>query len=157
VLDDATHAFLQAGTATIVGLVDRDGEPFATRGWGAEVLDGDPPRMRLLVGAGAFGSAGYRAGEDVRFAIAVTGGDVLTLQSVQVKGTAVALEEPTDDDLRRSEAYCDSFFAAVEATDNTDPALMQRLLPADLWVCTIEIAEVFDQTPGPKAGSRLLQ
>lgn len=154
-LDDATLAFLQAGTSTIVGLLDRDGEPFATRAWGAEVLDGDPPRMRVLVGAGAFATAGYRVGDDVRFAIAVTGGDVQTLQSVQVKGTAVALEEPTDDDLRRSEAYCEQFFGAVQATDDIDPALMQRLVPSDLWVCTIEIAEVYDQTPGPKAGSRL--
>ena len=155
-LDDATLAFLQAGSATIVGLVDHDGEPFATRAWGAEVLDGDPPRMRLLVGAGAFTTAGYHIGDDVRFAIAVTGGDVQTLQSVQVKGTAVSLEEPNDDDLRRSVAYCDDFFGAVQATDNIDPALMQRLVPADLWACTIEIDEVYDQTPGPKAGSRLV-
>lgn len=154
-LDDATHAFLEAGSATIVGLVDRDGEPFATRGWGSQLTAGDPPRLRLLVGAGAFAAAGYRAGEDMRVAIAVTGGDVLTLQSVQVKGTAVALEEANEEDRRRSVAYCEEFFAAVEATDNTPPALMQRLVPADLWACTIEIDDVYDQTPGPGAGARL--
>ncbi len=155
-LDDATRALLEAGSSTIVGLVDRDGQPFATRGWGSVVLDGDPPRLRVLVGAGAFASAGYHVGDDVDFAIAVTGADVTTLRSVQVKGTAVSLEEPTEDDRRRSIAFCEDFFGAVQATDYIDLALMQRLVPADLWACTIEIHEVYDQTPGPKAGERLV-
>ena len=154
-LDDATRALLEAGTSTVVGLVDAAGEPFATRGWGSLVLDGDPPRLRVLVGAGAFAAAGYGLGHDVRFAIAVTGADVRTLVSAQVKGTAVALEPPTDDDLARSAAFCDDFFGAVTATDNIDRALMARLVPADLWACTIELAEVYDQTPGPGAGARL--
>src|SRR5687768_7406530 len=106
-------------------------------------------RLRVLVGAGPFAAAGYRLGTDVRFAVAVTGAEVRTLVSVQVKGTAVSLEPVTDDDLRRSAAFCDDFFGAVEAADNVSRALMERLVPADLWACTVEIAEAYDQTPGP--------
>ncbi|MBA2279996.1 MAG: hypothetical protein M3527_00750 [Actinomycetota bacterium] len=154
-LDDDTRALLEAGSSTIVGLVDRAGEPFATRGWGSVVLDGEPLRLRVLVGAGAFAAAGYHPGAEARFAVAVTGAEVRTLVSVQVKGTAVALDEADDDDRRRTASFCEDFFGAVKATDNIDRALMERLVPADLWACTIEVDEVFDQTPGPRAGSRL--
>jgi hypothetical protein len=155
VLDDASRALLEAGSSTIVGLVDSAGDPFATRGWGSVVIDGDPIRLRVLVGAGAFAAAGYHLGTDVRFAVAVTGAEVRTLVSVQVKGTAISLELPTEEDLRRSVAFCDDFFGAVEDTDNVPPALMQRLVPSDLWACTVEVAEAYDQTPGPGAGGRL--
>ena len=151
-LDDDTKALLEAGSSTIVGLLTTSGEPFATRGWGSVIISDEPMRMRTLVGAGPFRAAGYRLHHDEPFAIAVTGADVLTLQSVQVKGTVVAVEAATEDDLHVSERFCDDFFQAVDRVDGVARHLMARLVPADLWACTIEVAEVFDQTPGPGAG-----
>jgi hypothetical protein len=155
VLDDATRALLESGSSTILGLVDRAGEPFATRGWGSVVLDGDPIRLRVLVGAAAFTAAGYHLGDDARFAVAVTGADVRTLVSVQVKGTAVSLEPSTGEDVHRSQRFCADFAEAVEEADNIDGTLVHRLLPVDLWACTVEVAEAYDQTPGPGAGRQL--
>ena len=153
VFDADLVEFLESGCSTIVGLVTVDGEPYATRGWGIEVLRGDPPRLRLLVGAGPMAAAGWGSGD--RFAIAVTGANVLTLRSVQVKGTAHGLEPTTDEDRARSQAFCEAFFADVQETDDVPRELMQRLVPADLLACTVEVAEVYDQTPGPAAGARL--
>ena len=153
VFDADLVEYLESGCSTIVGLVTVDGEPYATRGWGIEVLPGDPPRIRLLVGAGAMAAAGRRA--DDRFAIALTGADVRTLRSVQVKGTAHDLEPPTDADLGRSRSFCDAFFADVESTDAVPRVLMDRLVPSDVLACTVDVAEVYDQTPGPGAGARL--
>jgi hypothetical protein len=152
VLDDDTKALLEAGSSTIVGLVTTTGEPFATRGWGSVVVSDEPVRMRTLVGAGPLIAAGYDLGEPEPFAIAVTGADVQTLQSVQVKGRVVAVEPVTDDDLELSARFCDDFFEKVERVDGVGRHLMSRLVPSDLWACTVEVAEVYDQTPGPAAG-----
>ena len=151
VLDADLVEFLESGCSTIVGLVTADGEPYAPRGWAIEVLP--PNRLRLLVGAGAMAAAGR--GPDDTFAIAVTGADVRTLRSVQLKGTAHGLEPPTAADLDRSQRFCDAFFADVEAVDAVPPALMERLVPSDLLACTVDVAELYDQTPGPAAGARL--
>jgi hypothetical protein len=153
VFDADLVAFLESGCSTIVGLVTVGGAPYATRGWGIEVLGSEPPRIRLLVGAAAVAAAG-RTGAD-RFAIAVTGADVRTLRSVQLKGTAYGLEPVTDDDLEMSRRFCDAFFADVLEADDIPRSLMDRLVPTDMLACTVDVAEVYDQTPGPCAGARL--
>jgi hypothetical protein len=153
VFDDELKAFLESGCATIVGLVTRNGDPFATRGWGSEI-DAARATVRVLVGAGALAAAGRATGEEP-FAIALTGGHIVTLRSVQAKGTAVRVEPPTDADLARSARFCDEFFEAVHVTDGTDRALLERLLPADLLAVTVEVDELYDQTPGPRAGAPL--
>jgi hypothetical protein len=151
VFDADLVEFLESGCSTIVGLVTVDGEPYATRGWGTDVLPGG--QLRVLVGAGAMAAAGRGPGD--RFAIAVTGAHVLTLRSVQVKGTAHGLEPPTDADRARSRRFCEAFFADVQAGDDVPRELMERLVPTDLLACTVEVTEVYDQTPGPTAGARL--
>ena len=153
VLDADLVDFLESGCATIVGFVTADGAPFATRAWGTSVVGHDPPRLRVLLPAGAVAAAGRSASPT--FAIALTGGDVRTLRSVQVKGTAHDLVPPTAADLERSRAYCESFFGAVEEVDGTPRSRMARLAPADLVACAVDVDEVYDQTPGPGAGARL--
>ena len=153
VFDADLVEFLESGCSTIVGLVTPDGAPFATRGWGVEVIGNDPPRLRVLVGTAALAAAGRASGEP--FPIAVTGAHVLTLRSVQVKGTAHDLEPLTDADRARSERFCDAFFADVAATDGIERWLMDRLVPSDLLACTVDVVDLYDQTPGPTAGARL--
>ena len=153
VLDADLVEFLESGCATIVGFVTADGAPFATRAWGTAVVGSDPPRLRVLLPAGSLATADRASATD--FAIALTGGDVRTLRSVQVKGTARDLQPPTAADLDRSRAYCDAFFGAVEETDGTPRSRMDRLRPVDLVACTVDVDEVYDQTPGPGAGARM--
>lgn len=154
-IDADLSAFLESGCSTIVGTLTPSGEPYATRGWGTEVLSSDPLRVRVLVGAGAFAHVGRFPGDGATFSIAVTGADVRTLRSVQLKGTAHDLEAPTPADLERSGMFCDSFFADVEAVDGVHRALMERLVPTDLLAVTVEVAELYDQTPGPAAGTAI--
>ena len=72
----------------------RDGEPFADAGAGASMCStARPARVRLLVGAGDLARLGRRLGTTwPARAIAVTGADVRTLRSVQVKGTVDGVE-----------------------------------------------------------------
>jgi hypothetical protein len=152
VFDADLTAFLESGCATIVGLVTPSGEPFATRGWGMRVRRDGPPCVRLLVGAHALAEAG-RGGDP--FEIAITGGDVRTLRSVQVMGTARVVEPVTDEDRETSRRYIDDFFGDVHETDGSAVELLARLPPADLVACTVDVRDVYDQTPGPGAGGRL--
>ena len=152
-LDDAAVAFLVGGCALIVGTVSPDGEPFVTRGWGLTVdVGSEPLTARLLLAA-----------EDTRALelleaggrIEYTGTDVPTLRSLQVKGRSVRVEPATDDDRERAKRYADAFFEDVVSVDRHAPDALARLLPLDYVAVIVTIDEVFDQTPGPSAGTRV--
>jgi hypothetical protein len=155
VFDADLTRFIEAGTSTIVAVVAPGGAPYATRGWGTDVLPGEPPRVRLLVGAAAMAAVGRAPGDGASFAIALTSADVRTLRSVQLKGTAHDLEPATPEDLVRSKRFCVAFFRDILDVDGIAPELMQRLVPDDLLACTVDVTEGYDQTPGPGAGAPL--
>ena len=144
------HAsLLESGGSAVVGTVDGDLLPDATRAWGVRI---QADRLRVLLPAASTRSvANLRAGGP----LALTVTEVLSLRSVQVKGRAVLVEEPTPDDLERGERYRTEFFQAVHDADGSDVGALQRMVPDALVAveCTIESA--FDQTPGPDAGRRL--
>ena len=145
-------AFLESGCALIVATAGADGAPHASRGWGLDVLDPATGRIRLLLGADdpvvlAHAAAGG--------GIAVTGADVLTLRSAQAKGRVVAVEPVTADDRARSQRYCTAYHDAVAIVDDIPRHLMQRMVPVEMVRCDVQVEAVFDQTPGPGAGSEI--
>ena len=154
-IDEAMAAFLSSGCSFIVGALTPDGEPFATRGWGARVID-EGRRLRLSVATGDLCRLALGAGDAAASrAIAVTGADVLTLRSVQLKGEVEGVDSTDPRDLDEHRSFCDQFFAAVERSDGTDRRLMERLVPSDLTIVVVRVTQLFDQTPGPRAGRRL--
>ena len=147
-----TAAFLEGGCAWIVGTVSADGAPYASRGWGADVLDGPETRLRLILDADDAVTLGnLTPGAPV----ALTATDVPTLHSLQVKGRAMGIEPGTPADKALAARFCDAFFTDINETDGTDRALLERLVPAEYVACEVVIAELYDQTPGPKAGSKI--
>ena len=150
--DAVTAEFLEGGCALIVGTVGPDGEPYATRAWGVNLLARDLSVIRVLLDA-----TDGRALEDVRHdgRIAITAADVATLRSIQLKGHCSGVEPGTDEDRARANRYANAFFADVEGTDGVPRRLLERLLPFDFAVCTVVIDELYDQTPGPGAGGRI--
>jgi hypothetical protein len=149
VLEPATIALLEGGSALIVGTVDAAGMPHASRAWGL-VVHPDGERVRVLLG-----DDDERAVADLRGGgrIAITGADVRTLSSRQVKGRAVGFDEVSAADQARSAVYCDLFFEAVEEVDGTERAILERMRPAGLVACEVVLDCAFDQSPGPKAGA----
>jgi hypothetical protein len=143
---------LESGCAMLVGFITASGTPFASRGWGLQVLDGGT-RARVLVGSDEVARLGYPPGVEISTVVAVTGCNVLTLRSMQLKGPIVTIEPANDDDLERSATYCDAFFDDVAVVDSVPRYLMERLVPATKLACTFEIVEAYDQTPGPNAGA----
>ncbi len=152
VLDPETVAFLESGSALIVGTVSDDGVPRATRGHGLNVLRGDALRVRLLLdGDDPLTVEHARAGGR----IAITAASVPTLRSLQLKGRATAVEPATDADRDRAHQYSEEFFDDITRSDGTPRVLLERIRPGDYVAATVEVDEVFDQTPGPSAGAQL--
>jgi hypothetical protein len=147
-----TVRFLQSGCGLIVGTVDADGMPLASRGWGLDV-DAEGMWARLLLAAD---DPGLRQNLAATAPIAVTGASVRTLRSVQLKGSVRDVGPASDRDRARSRRYCDDFFGDIVAVDHAEREVIERLTPADLVVCRFAVDEVFDQTPGPAAGARLV-
>ena len=150
-IDPDIVELMESACALIVGTVDDDGLPDATRGWGVQVLDGGT-QVRLLLSASA----------DVTVAnlrstgrIALTATHFTTLHSVQVKGTALAVEEATDADRARFEIFCAGCVRALHEMDDTPEALIWRFMPSGVVACIMTADELFDQTPGPGAGKCL--
>jgi hypothetical protein len=149
VLDPDSITFLEGGCALIVGTVSPDGEPFVTRGWGLNILGGEPLTARLLLAA-----------EDTRALellgggaqIAYTATDVPTLRSMQLKGRCLVVEAATDEDRARAQRYADAFFGDILTVDRHAPEAVDRLLPCDYAASVVTVEQVFDQTPGPGAG-----
>ena len=151
-IDPALTAFLERGCAMVVGTVSADGEPHAQRGWGCSVVG--PTTVRLLLDSSdpvlvEHISAGGR--------IAVTSADVRNLRSVQLKGRVARVEPPAEDDLARCEQHNEELFTDIFETDFFPRRLSERMVPPGYVVAVVEVEELFDQTPGPGAGARVVE
>jgi predicted pyridoxine 5'-phosphate oxidase superfamily flavin-nucleotide-binding protein len=151
-IEPEVAALFEGPSALVVGTADAAARPEAVRAWGVEVT-GDA-QMRILLAADAAVTLANLAGNG---AIAVTATDVMTNQSIQVKGRAGATEPASDADLVRHSAYLDGFFRVVHESDGTPIALMERLRPGPQVALLVTVETVFDQTPGPAAGRSLLR
>lgn len=144
-------SLFEIGAALVVGTVDSDGEPRATRAWSADVIDPAAGRIRFTMTADDEVSvANLATGR-----LSLTAADVRTFRSMQVKGTVAAVGPPTTDDLALMSARIDLFLQTIHETDGNPLDGLRRMLPHQVLAIEIDIDEVFDQTPGPDAGTAL--
>lgn len=148
-LDPELVELLGPGSSIVVATAGPDGEPRATRGWAVRVADPATDRVRVVMTADDPVSVGNLTGGW----IAVTGADVRTLRSAQVKGKVAVVEPPTADDLARLADDSELFFAEIHATDGNPMELLRRLLPHDVVAVELVVDEQYDQSPGPVAGA----
>lgn len=157
--DEATAAFLHGGCALIIGTVDAGGQPHAGRGWGLDLLPAEDPRTpaghvaaHLVIDADDTVTIENLAAGS---AVAITATSVRTLYSLQMKGETIDVGIATPADEARATRYCDEFVRDIVETDHSDPTVARRMTPAGYATCSFTIDEVYDQTPGPKAGTAL--
>ena len=152
--DGIDRTLAERGCALTVATVGPEGAPHASRAWGLTMTAATTSPVRLLLDAAdAVTLANLARDGDHGGRIAITGADVRTLRSFQLKGRVTALEAATEEDHEKADRYCDDFFADIQVTDGTPRVLTERLRPARYVACTVEVDEAFDQTPGPHAGS----
>jgi hypothetical protein len=142
-------AFLEPGVAMLGASADDDLVPEAFRAY-APSWDSSG-RVRALISSDAGSTlATVKPGSWLCFTFVD-----MTLRSVQVKGRAVSGPEPPGPaDVQRMRRYLEKFFAAVE-TRGVSRALVEAHRPVAVFAVTITVEEMYDQTPGPTAGTRL--
>jgi Pyridoxamine 5'-phosphate oxidase len=153
VIEPDIVTFLESGCALIVGSVGADGRPAASRGWGLTVIDAERPELRLLLDAEDDQTVANLSVADAP--VAVTGADVPTFRSVQLKGRVVAVEPADAADRARAVRFMEAFFTDITNTDGTPRPLLEHLVPSGFVASTVRVDDLFDQTPGPTAGTPL--
>jgi hypothetical protein len=141
---------LETGVAMLGASADVNRAPEAFRVWGASIT-GDG-RLRALISSDAGRSlAALRDGAP----LAISFTDITSFASVQVKGPVVgAAEPPGPADLWRLQQYTTVFNDALGQVGHP-PALGERLRPMAVFAVTMDVEELYDQTPGPGAGANI--
>jgi hypothetical protein len=150
VIEPEVVAQLESPCSLLVGSVSSDGVPDATRGWGVEVLG--PDRLRVLLSDNADRTLANLAGGG---RIALTTTSFVTLVSWQLKGRAVAIGPITPADRIRYDAFCAGCVGILHEIEDAPEEIIWRLVPPGVVVCEMVVEQVFDQTPGPHAGTRV--
>jgi hypothetical protein len=146
-------AFLRQGVSLVVATRNEDLRPAVTRGWGAaESADGSAVTVCLPAAPGSE----VRANLESNGAVAISCTLPSSYRSVQIKGTAIALAEPTAEQLALAEDHITAFVEETRRFGDIPPSQRHRVGvgPLDLAL-TFAVEELFDQTPGPAAGTRL--
>ena len=141
---------LESPCSLIVGTVDADRLPDASRAWGIEVID--DRRLRTLLSTQA---PVTRRNVEQGGAVALTATHFTTFESMQLKGYATLVEEATPADRIRFDRYCTGAGRAIAESDGAPEELVMRFMTAGVYACVMAVESVFDQTPGRSAGTQL--
>jgi hypothetical protein len=157
VINDVMKDFLESGNSVVVGTRDEGLVPEIVRAWGP-VVSKDRKSISLCVPR----NAGARTLDNLssigRISVVFT--LPTNLDSVQLKGTWIETTEPDASDLAAVERHRDAFARLNEQVG------MPRVATETFWQRELETSpvlvklrfipeQVFNQTPGPEAGSRL--
>jgi len=152
VLGPEVVAFIEGGVAVGVATRDDDLKPEFARGWGPEV-SADGRSVTLCVSAPE--GSRMRVNLERNGAVAVGFCPPTIARAVQLKGVATVVAEPDADDLERAERHF-GMFAAETAQVGAPAHFPERMFArSGLFAVQFSIDEVFDQSPGPRAGRRL--
>jgi hypothetical protein len=150
-VDADVAAFLQAGVAVVTATRDDQLRPEIARAWGPE-LSPDGCSLRICVAAGA--GSKMISNVERNGALSATFTLPTTYRSVQLKGTARDVAEPSADELARVARHIEAFVDQAEQV-GVPRAIGTRFAEPPFMAVTIEIRELYDQTPGAGAGRPL--
>ena len=139
---------LSTGVGILVATRSADLKPAITRGWGP-LLDG----RRLELSVTAPSGSETIANLESMGVIAVTASRPTTYSTMQMRGVIDHLGAPTEDQRARVQSHLETFY--VEVATLGVQAGVKNLFLGDLHVVNFTVEELYDQTPGPTAGTRL--
>jgi len=144
--------FLESGVSLLVGSCDASARPTCMYAAGARVFPDDAQVTVYLVKSLA-GRTLADLSENPR--LAVTFSRILDHRSLQLKGELVSIEETCDTGKKVQERYLASYGAALLSIGFPD-AVAHRLAYWPSVAVTFRTTSLFEQTPGPRAGTLLL-
>lgn len=144
--------FIESGVSILIGTRDAKAIPYAMRGVGVKVHEG---RRTLTVFAPD--APGARALENLRATkrIALTFTRPLDHRSIQVKGTVTGMRPGKEEELPLLEKYLEGWAEHVELV-GLPRALGSRLSYWPATAIDVALESLYQQTPGPSAGTRLV-
>jgi hypothetical protein len=148
---------IESGVTVLVATRDADLVPEMVRGWGLRVLP-DPQQLEVCIAECTGRQTLDNLADNGQVAITVT--IPSTYRSIQFKGRAVEMSAPLPEDYEHLDRDRESFIAAVGQVGLLRP-LAARVFAAEMEISPamvkirLGIREIFEQTPGPRAGSRL--
>lgn len=142
---------MESGVSIIVGTRDAALRPEAMRAMGFRVAS-DLKGGTLFLPCGTAEKTILNLGSVPL--LAVTFSETTTHRTVQVKGRARRVREAREDERPWVERYLQAFAAELEVV-GMPRRLSSRLNHWPAWAIELEASDLFVQTPGPRAGTRL--
>ncbi len=150
-IDEDLGEFLQGPVSVILGTVDPMNVPDVTRVMGLAAMS--RRRLRVLVSTEAR-TAHANAQPGARVAVLVT--NITNYRSIQLKGTVVTgVHERTAGDMALVHHHIDTFCEASPQVGLT-PDSAVRFFSLDVAAIVLDVDDLYDQTPGPGAGRRIV-
>lgn len=148
---DRLRTLLENGTSVIVGAVDADGVPACCRGIALRVRD-DGESVTVFVPVATSQEIVANVATNRRLAIVCS--EPISHQSIQIKGVThgVRLAAPADEAFVRDKL---EQFAGILDTIGLPRRVTRSLAHWPAYAIEVSIEQLFDQTPGPKAGTVL--
>jgi hypothetical protein len=143
--------FVESGPSMLVGTRDNELVPDAVRAVGLRVWPGS---SQITVYLAATTSARTAANARASRRLAVTVSHPPTHRTYQIKGAVLDVRDADAEDRQVIEKYVDDF-ADVLASVGLPRHITRRLACWPALAVDLDIEEVFAQTPGPGAGSRM--
>ena len=156
-ISDELKAHLEGGMSVLVGTRDLGLAPEMVRAWGTRVAE-DRQSVILCVPLATCRKTLDNLASNGQ--IAISFGLPTNMRAVQLKGTCIGTGEPDEADLAAVERHREAFAATNEQIGvprKWIETFWQREVessPAMVKLCFVP-EHVFDQTPGPNAGSPL--
>lgn len=153
-LDEAVRHFLDRSLSVNVATSDHNGRPLVARAVAARVTP-DGERLTVLIDGRANAALVAAVADTGRLAVVFT--EPSTHRSIQIKDDKAAVAAPAVEESALPGPYIDGFVAELAGLGFTE-AFVRAVMdfdPADLVALHLAPADVFDQTPGPKAGERI--
>jgi hypothetical protein len=157
VLIEQLRQVVESGVTVLVATRDARLIPEMVRGWGLRVLP-DLQQLEICIAECTGRQTLDNLADNGEVAVTVTVPS--TYRSIQFKGRAVETSAPFPEDYEHVDRDRESFLAAVEQVGLLRP-IATRIFAAEMEVSSamikirLGIREIFEQTPGPRAGSRL--
>lgn len=143
--------FVESGPSILVGTRDQELVPDAVRAVGLRMWAGSS-RLTVYLAAATSGRAAANARANRRLAITVS--HPPTHRTYQIKGTVLDVRDAGADDRAVIEKYIEDF-ADVLHSVGLPRHFTRRMARWPALAVDLDIGEVFAQTPGPGAGSRM--
>jgi hypothetical protein len=145
------HRCLEPGLSVIVGAADAQGVPSCCRGYAIR-SDDDLQTLTVYVPVATSHDVIRSLAISKRLAVAST--QTVDHSATQVKGTAIETRLAREDEAAFVSERQDAFADAL-VVFGVPRRLARTLVHWPAFAVTIRVEEIYEQTPGPKAGTRL--